>query len=198
MSTNPLARAALVIVLPAALAACAGMQERSSQLVEVRVEAEDAGWAGPLECLAFNAAGEWPFAAPGTVAVKVSSPLRITCKVPSGVSAEDSTTRAVPTDASWDAARAGEKAGMVAGGAVGVVAIAAAAPVMGAGLGLVTGLGAIFQGSQMGGAAGFIGSGARTAYPSPIVLRITPAGSSPGPRPVPIPGPYGPYGRHAR
>lgn len=185
----------LVALLPLALAACAGVPARAPQVVEVHIEAEDVALLEPLECKAFNAAGEWAFVAPGTVTVKVSSPLRITCKLPPGMAARDSTTWAGLDDASREAVRKGEKAGALAGGAVGVAAVVAATPVVGAGFGLLVGLKAIWDGSQLGGAAGWIGSGAGMAYPSPIVLRIGPAGPWAESRPVPIPGPYGPKGR---
>lgn len=105
----------VVAFIAATLAACANVQERTPQLVEIRVQADNPAWAGPLECEASNYAGEWPFAAPGSVAVTVSSPLRITCQVPAGGAAQESTTRAVMAEAARRSAREGEMVGAVAG-----------------------------------------------------------------------------------
>lgn len=43
------------------------------QSVDVRVEADDPAWRGPLECQASNSLGNWVFVAPGSVAVAAST-----------------------------------------------------------------------------------------------------------------------------
>src|SRR5512139_917538 len=49
-----------------------------TQAIEVRVEADDPPWTGPLQCTAANGFGRWSFVAPGSVTVASSvTPLQI-------------------------------------------------------------------------------------------------------------------------
>ncbi len=168
--TPSLLRAAAVLILGATLSACAGLQP-----VEVQLEADDPAGRGPLECEATNAAGHWKFVAPGTVTVRVSSPLLITCKLPPGAVAGESRTVAALSDASREAARKGESAGAKVGGATGVALGVAAAPVAGPALILLLGAGGAMQGSLIGGASGSLSAGSGMLYPSPVVVRVTSA-----------------------
>lgn len=165
---------AAFLLIVCTLAGCANTIGPISQTVEVRVETPEADRAGPLECEASNAAGAWQFVAPGTVTVRISSPLWITCKVPPGTVAERIVVAAQSSDAAREAAGKGARTGAVAGGAAGVALGIAAAPVMGA-LGVALAAGSAFRGAQIGGAVGLLkGGGPMSSYPQPIVIRIRP------------------------
>ena len=72
-----------------ALAGCSTPPPAAAQTLEVRIEAEDSAWGGPLARMASNAAGSWPFAAPGPVTVLPShSPFRIVCQALQGAVAD--------------------------------------------------------------------------------------------------------------
>lgn len=150
----------------------------ATQDIEVRVEADDPAWAGPLECQASNTFGIWQFSAPGTVTVHPAfAPLNITCSVPAGSGMEASAT--VPSghkqleEGSRKGAGTGAKVGAGAGLAMGV----AAAPVMGPVFAVALAVGSTFQGAELGGMIGALNTGVRTwedalLYPSPIAIHI--------------------------
>lgn len=154
-----------------ALAGCAH-QGTTEQLIEVQVVAESPGWSGALACEASNAAGKWPFTAPGKVAVLPSTdPLRITCTPPAGSLAEPSLTSpaaASPNERRREGASAGAKVGAGTGVALGV----AAAPVMGGAFAVLIAAGAAMKGAEIGGLVGTMRSGEKNRYPSPVVLRV--------------------------
>jgi hypothetical protein len=144
----------------------------AEQTIEVRVEAESPNWAGPLACQASNAAGSWPFSAPGTVTVlRSATPLQITCQAPAGsVAAPSVTTPGSPSrrERAREGASTGAKVGAGAGVALGV----AAAPVMGGAFAVLIAAGAAMKGGEIGGLVGAMRSGERNHYPSPVVLHV--------------------------
>jgi hypothetical protein len=138
------------------------------QAIEVRVEADDPAWGGPLACQAANALGSWPFVAPGSVTVRLStSPLQITCKAPAGASADAST--AAPIERS---ARKGAATGAKIGAGVGVALGVAAAPVMGPAFAVLLGVGSAWKGTELGGLVGAVTADGNLQYPSPIAVHI--------------------------
>lgn len=155
------------------------VQSRSpTQAVEVRVAADDPAWAGPLDCQASNSFGNWPFAAPGTVTVAVSSSaLQITCKLPIGAEAGSSITVPGAREAPGESARKGLSMGAAAGAGAGAALGAAAAPVMGPAFALLLTVGAALRGAEIGGIVGALTAGDSMGYPSPIVMRIRRASS---------------------
>ncbi len=171
--TPSLLRAVAMGVLAAAVSACAGPQP-----VEVQLESDDPAGQGPLQCEATNAAGRWKFVAPGTVTVRVSSPLLITCKLPPGAVAGESRTVATLDDAAREAARKGESTGAKVGGGTGLALGVAAAPVAGPALILLLAAGGAMQGSLIGGATGSLSAGQGMTYPSPVVVRVTAAAAA--------------------
>jgi hypothetical protein len=148
------------------------------QAVEVRVEADDPAWSGPLDCRVSNSFGSWPFAAPGTVSVAAStSPLRITCRLPAGAASESGATVESAVTASQGAARSGTRTGATVGAIAGVALGAAAAPVMGPAFAALLALGSVLKGAEIGGIVGAVSAGDVVAYPSPIVVRFERAAS---------------------
>jgi hypothetical protein len=144
-----------------------------TQVIEVRVEADDQGWGGPLECQASNSFGIWQFFAPGTVTVQPgASPLQITCNVPAGSAMDASATglRAYEKlkQSERKGAATGAKVGATAGAALGV----AAAPVMGPAFAILLGVGSAFKGAELGGILGAVTAGDKMVYPSPITIHI--------------------------
>lgn len=146
-----------------------------TQAVEVRVEADDPAWRGPLACSATNGFGRWTFEAPGTVVVAASgTPLRIEC----GPSAPDAghvagTDPAGVATASPDAAAAhGPGSGAAIGAAAGVALGVAAAPVMGPAFAVLLAAGGALRGAEIGAVASTPASAAAPVYPSPVVVRI--------------------------
>ena len=146
------------------------------QTVEVRVEADDPAWSGPLDCQASNSFGSWPFAAPGTVAVAASnSPLQVLCKLPAGAASESGAAAGRAVTAPQDAVRQGTRTGATVGAIAGVAVGAAAAPIMGPAFAAVLAVGTVLKGAQIGGMVSAVTAGdtlAVAAYPSPIVVRI--------------------------
>lgn len=141
--------------------------EVPTQAIEIRVEADDPAWRGPLACEAANSFGRWPFTAPGTVTVEVSnSPLQIRCtSAPGTVAASDA---AAPVGGVRQGVAAGAKVGTAAGVALGV----AAAPVMGPAFAVMLALGTAFKGAEVGALVGSVAAGNRPHYPSPMLVRI--------------------------
>jgi hypothetical protein len=159
--------------LALALAGCATPPPAAPQTLEVRIEAEDPAWGGPLACVASNAAGSWPFAAPGPVTVLPSdSPLRIVCQAPQGAVADVATQRSAPSARSradaQDAMAAGAKVGAGAGVAVGMAAV----PVLGPGVAVQLLVGSALRGAEIGGLVHAIRAGAGLEYPATIVVRV--------------------------
>lgn len=158
------------------------------QSIEVRVEAADPAWSGPLQCTATNAAGRWPFTAPGLVAVRPSaSPLRIDCITPAGTAAATSKTAPRVGDEARADAHQGSVTGAKVGSGAGVALGVAAAPVMGPAFALALVVGGALKGAQIGGIVGAMSSSGRMQYPSPIVLRIERAPVVPEPASAPLP-----------
>jgi hypothetical protein len=158
---------------PAALAAallvsaCATSPPPPTQAIEVRVQAEDVTLDGPLQCEARNDLGHWPFAAPGTVSVRVSkAPLQLTCRPPAHLFAQ--AERAAATSPSREGARSGAKVGAGVGVAVG----AAAVPVFGPGVAVLMVVGSALRGAEIGGTLGALSHPGGLAYPSPIVVHV--------------------------
>lgn len=163
----------LALIVVSLLSGCATRALPVSQAIEVRVEADDPAWGGPLQCQAANPAGRWQFAAPGTVTVQPStSPLEITCKTPAGATADASTTAPDKSSGWRESARRGASAGAKVGAGAGVALGVAAAPVMGQAFAVVLAVGSVFKGAEIGGAVGAVTAGNTVAYPSPIVIRI--------------------------
>lgn len=152
----------------------------TTQVIEVRVEADDPAWAGPLECQASNSFGIWQFSAPGTVSVQPAvAPLHLTCNVPPGSEMETSATATAPGahERLQEAGRKGAATGAAVGAGAGVALGVAAAPVMGPLFAIVLGVGSAFRGAEIGGVMGVMSSGDLTAddellYPSPIAIHI--------------------------
>lgn len=141
------------------------MQSRPvTQTVEVRVEADQADWRGPLDCQASNSLGSWPFIAPGTVVVETSTTeLRITCQTPARTMAQGSNTAP-------DVNKATTTGALIGGGAMAAVGLGVAfVPLIGPPMALVFA-------AAMAPAAGFgaqIGSASnKIEYPSPITVLI--------------------------
>jgi hypothetical protein len=153
---------------------CATPPASPGQRIEVRVEADDPRWSGPLACEASNPEGTWRFDAPGTVEVRPSSvPLRITCEPQAGTSIEPSVS---PSSAVQAGARQGAGVGTAIGIVAGVAAGVAAAPIAGTALAVLLAVGATAKGYEIGtvvgAASGTVASTGRPGYPSPIVLRV--------------------------
>lgn len=165
------AHAALLAGATSALVGCAAVP--STQTLEVLVEADDPAWSGPLACKASNAAGEWQFTAPGSLTVRPSfSPLRVSCTLPDGASAEPSVTPSRAGAAAREGARQGASAGARIGGGAGAAVGIAAVPVMGPAFAVLLAVGSAFRGAEIGGLLGAVSSGGAWEYPSPITLRI--------------------------
>lgn len=172
------ARAALLACATSALLGC--VSTPSTQTLEVTVEADDPAWSGPLPCKATNPSGEWPFTAPGSVTVRRSfSPLRVSCTLPAGASAEPSVTPSRASGAARERAREGASTGAKAGGGAGAAAGVAAAPVMGPAFALLLVVGGALRGAEIGGLVGAVSSDAAWEYPSSIILRIKAAAARP-------------------
>lgn len=165
-------RPAVGLFLVVSLAGCAH-RAPTEQTIDVRVEADAPGWAGPLACQASNAAGSWPFSAPGTVTLRPSTtPLKITCQAPAGSVAEPSVTSpAGPSQR--ERAREGASTGAKVGAGAGVALGVAAAPVMGGAFAVLIAAGAAIRGGEIGGLVGAMRSGEKNLYLSPVVLRVT-------------------------
>lgn len=146
----------------------------ADQEIEVRVEADDPAWGGPLDCEASNTFGTWPFLAPGTVTVlPAATPLRITCKIPANVVAmEPSITDPSAQESLPEKHRKGAATGAGAGAVAGAVLGAAATPVMGPAVGIFLAVGSTFQGAELGGLVGAVTAGEWIVYPGPITLHI--------------------------
>lgn len=171
-------RAALLACATSTLLGCASTP--STQALEVTVEADDPAWSGPLPCKATNPSGQWPFTAPGTVTVRRSfSPLRVSCTLPAGASAEPSVTPSRANAAGGERAREGASTGAKVGGGAGAVAGIAAAPLMGPGFALLLVVGGALRGAEIGGLVGAVSSDAAWEYPSSITLRIRAAAPRP-------------------
>jgi hypothetical protein len=143
------------------------------QAVEVRVETDHPAWGAALDCRASNSFGSWPFAAPGTVHVAVStSPLQIMCKLPAGAEGASGATAGSASVAPQDGVPKGAGTGAMAGAGAGVALGVAAAPVMGPAFAALLAVGSVLKGAEIGGILGTLSAGDLAAYPSPVVLRI--------------------------
>lgn len=152
----------------ALLSACATAPPPPTQAIEVRVQAEGVTLSEPLQCEARNDLGSWPFAAPGTVSVKVSmkAPLQLTCQPPVDLVAE--TGRAAARSPEREGARTGAKVGT----GIGIAAGAAAAPIVGPAFAVMLVIGSALRGAEIGGVLGTISHPGGPAYPSPIVIHV--------------------------
>lgn len=149
------------------LTACATTPPPPSQAIEVRLQAEGVTLDAPLQCEARNDLGHWPFAAPGTVSVKVSkAPLQLTCQPPAHLVAQ--AERAAATSPGREGARTGAKVGAGVGVAVG----AAAVPMFGPGVAVLMVVGSALRGAEIGGVLGAMAHPGGLAYPSPIVVHV--------------------------
>lgn len=150
----------------------------TTQVIEVRVEADDPAWGGPLECRASNSFGIWQFFAPGTVSVQPAvSPLKITCDVPAGSEMEASASRPGTREKAREGAREGAATGATVGAGAGVALGVAAAPVMGPVFAVMLAVGSTFKGAELGGMIGALNTGEamegdELLYPSPISIHI--------------------------
>jgi hypothetical protein len=170
-STSWRRRVAAIVAL--ALAGCATPPPPAPQTLDVRIEAEDPAWAGPLDCVASNAAGRWPFSAPGPVTVLPSdSPLQITCKAPQGAVADVATQRPAPSAKSRAEAREAAATGAKAGAGAGVAVGMAAVPVLGPGVAVLLLFGSALRGAEIGGMVHAVSSGVQREYPATIVVRV--------------------------
>jgi hypothetical protein len=150
-----------------------------TQAIEVRVEAVDPAWDGSLECQASNSFGNWPFVAPGTVTVELStSPLQIRCKAPVGATAEASATAPSAGETAREGARKGTTTGAKIGAGAGVALGVAAVPVMGPVFAVLLVVGGAMQGAEIGGVVGTVTAGDRMGYPSPIIVQFKHTASS--------------------
>ena len=164
---------AFFLALALALSACATPPPPAPQTLEVRIEAEDPAWAGPLQCVASNDAGRWSFAAPGPVTVLPSgSPLRVTCQAPQGAVADVATGRPAPSAKSRAEAKEATAAGAKAGAGAGVAVGLAAVPVLGPGVAVLLLVGSTLRGAEIGGLVHALRSGVQLAYPATIVVRV--------------------------
>jgi len=146
-----------------------------TQVLEVRVAANDPAWRGPMKCEAFNSFGSWPFLAPGTVTVEPTiSPLQITCQAPDGGSAQATATAPSVHQTARDSAGKGAATGAKVGAGAGVALGLAAAPVMGPVFAVLLAVGGAFRGAEIGGVVGTVASGDRLAYPNPIEVNFQP------------------------
>jgi hypothetical protein len=136
-----------------------------TQTVEVRMEADEAEWRGPLACQASNSSGSWPFIAPGIVVVETSTTeLRITCQTPAGTMAQGSNTAP-------DVNKASSRGALIGGGAMAALRLGIAfVPLIGPPLALIyaTTLGA--PGARVGADIGSASN--KIEYPSPITVLI--------------------------
>lgn len=149
------------------------MSTPATQVIEVRVEADDPAWGGPLKCQASNSFGIWQFLAPGTVAVQAAaSPLQITCNVPAGSAMDASATGPSVHKKLEESERKGATTGAKVGAAAGMALGAAAAPVMGPAFAVLLGVGSAFKGAEVGGLLGAATAGGEIRYPSPIAIHI--------------------------
>ena len=145
----------------------------TTQVIEVRVEADDPAWSGPLQCQASNSFGTWQFFAPGTVTVQpAASPLRITCTVPPGSAMNASATAPSVHKRLENSERKGATTGAKVGAGAGVALGVAAAPVMGPAFAVMLGVGSAFKGAELGGVLGAVTAGDEIVYPSPIAIHI--------------------------
>lgn len=174
MNSPPFAKRVCAALLACATSALLGcVSTPSTQTLEVTVEADDPAWSGPLSCKATNPSGEWPFTAPGAVTVRPSfSPLRVSCTLPAGASAEPSVTPSRASGAARERAREGASTGAKVGGGGGAAAGIAAAPVMGPAFALLLVVGGALRGAEIGALVGAVSSDAAWEYPSSIILRI--------------------------
>lgn len=147
------------------------------QAIEVRVEADDPAWRGPLACRAANGFGSWTFEAPGTVVVAASgTPLRFECALPVADPdlAGDAGPLVVTTATAVPAASptGGSQSGAAIGAVAGVVIGAASVPVMGPAFAILLAAGSAIRGAEIGALTGASPARAGPAYPSPVVVRI--------------------------
>lgn len=148
------------------------------QSVDVRVEADDPAWRGLLECQASNSFGNWPFVAPGSVAVATStSALQIMCKPAADAAHGPGATVRGTTVASQDPVRKGASTGAKVGAGAGAALGVAAAPVMGPTFAVLMVVGGALRGAEVGGIVGAVTADDIVEYPSPIVIRIKRASS---------------------
>jgi Protein of unknown function (DUF2846) len=142
------------------------------QTIQVRVEADDPAWGGPLACQASNSFGSWQFVAPGDVTVEPSmSPLHIRCQVAADAVAASATAPSVP-QAPAENARKGSTLGAQLGAGAGLALGVAAAPVMGPAFAVLLGLGSTLRGAELGGMVGAMTAGQGLVYPNPIAVHI--------------------------
>jgi hypothetical protein len=173
LQSSPAARRAPVIALALALSACATPPPPAPQTLDVRIEAEDPAWAGPLQCVASNGAGRWSFAAPGPVTVLPSdSPLQVICQAPQGAVADVATGRSAPSAKSRAEAKEATAAGAKVGAGAGVAVGLAAVPVLGPGVAVLLLVGSTLRGAEIGGLVHALRSGVQLAYPATIVVRV--------------------------
>lgn len=159
---------ALLLTAVFGLGACATPGPPPTQSIEVRLEAEDAAWTGPLSCEAHNDLGRWRFTAPGTVTVTPSTAaLHVSCEAPPG--AVTDAEQAPPR--TREAARAGEAAGARLGAVAGAAAGVAAVPFMGP-LAVLFVFGGAMQGATIGGIVGTVSSAAGPRYPDVLVIHV--------------------------
>lgn len=154
--------------MAALLSGCATTPPPRTQAIEVRVQTKGVTLDGPLQCEARNDLGSWPFAAPGTVSVKVSlkAALQLTCQPPADLVAEPSRTTARSPE------REGARTGAKVGTGIGVAAGAAAAPIVGPAFAVLLVVGSALRGAEIGGVLGAIAHPDGPAYPSPIVIHV--------------------------
>ncbi len=159
-----------IVMAGAALTACASVPPHASQVIEVRVQAENQSSTGPFECEASNAVGRWQFVAPGSVSVDTSSSrLRINCKAPEGAVFEENATESEKHSATGKGAWEGAKTGAMFGAGFGFLWGAANTEKPFVALAPLAGL---IYGVLIGGVAGAATSQGETHYPSPLVIRL--------------------------
>lgn len=153
--------------------------EAPTQTVEVRVDADDPAWSGPLDCRAANVFGGWRFVAPGTVEVAVAgAPLSIDCALPAdaaqsaGALPRAGAATAQATASPRPEVHSGARTGAGVGAAFGVAVGVAAVPIMGQGFAVLLAAGSALKGATIGGMVGTSTSGGGPAYPSPVVVHI--------------------------
>ncbi|MGB3429480.1 MAG: hypothetical protein WBA53_15045 [Burkholderiaceae bacterium] len=146
------------------------------QTLQVLVEANGKPVAEPGDCEAVNDVGRWPFKAPGTLTVQVSTlPLQIDCRPRDGLFADRLAIAPHPATSRNENVVKSAKAGAVVGGAIGVGLAAATFPVSGGALGALIVAGSALRGAEIGGLAGVALPQQSLAYPDPIVLKFTSA-----------------------
>ena len=145
------------------------------QAVEVRLEADDPAWHGPLACRAANGFGSWTFEAPGTVVVASSgTPLRFECapRTTDLDPAGGTGTTVAATAAAVSTPASGAASGAAIGAVAGIVLGAASVPVMGPAFAVLLAAGGAIRGAEIGALAGPTPARAGPVYPSPVVVRI--------------------------